>query len=305
MEYSITKHNQTVMKYFNLILILFISSGLFSDLNAQHQPDDILIGDRNIPQVMVVGTFHFGYPNLDAYKIADEDQVDIRSAAKQKEVEELVAYLAQFKPTKIVVEGGRNSGYILRRYESWLAGGELRPNEIDQLAFRLMKQFELDTLYGCDAPGLTYTMSQHPDSIALNRFNEEIFAGYDWKSDDPMDQLYNEFYDAETKLTLTISLLDYFKHLNSDAVVKRYHGAYLIGDFKADDYRGADALALYWYSRNLRIFRNIQQVVDSPDDRILVLFGAGHSSILKQQFESTPEFELIEFNGLGQFSPTN
>jgi len=293
------------MKYFSLSFILLILFSFSSPLKSQHHPDDILIGDRSIPQVMVVGTFHFGYPNLDAHKIADEDQVDIRSAAKQKEVEELVAYLAQFKPTKIVVEGGRNSGYILRRYERWIAGGELRANEIDQLAFRLMKQFELDTLYGCDAPGLTYTMSQHPDSLALNRFTEEIFAGYDWQSDDPMDQIYTEFYEAETKLTLTMPLLDYFKHLNSDAIVKRYHGAYLIGDFKADNYRGADALAMYWYSRNLRIFRNIQQVVESPDDRILVLFGAGHSSILKQQFESTPEFELIKFNELDQFSPRN
>lgn len=301
------KNNSSIMKYItsNLLFTLLITLALSFQLAAQHQPDDILIGDRNIPQVMVVGTFHFGYPNLDAYKINEDDQVDIRSLAKQKEVEELVSYLAQFKPTKIVVEGGRNSGYIIRRYERWLAGGELAPNEIDQLAFRLMKQFELDTLYGCDAPGLTYTMSQHPDSLALNRFVDEIFAGYDWQSDDPMDQIYTDFYDAETKLTLTMPLLDYFKHLNSDAVVKRYHGAYLIGDFKADDYRGADALAMYWYSRNLRIFRNIQQVVESPNDRILVLFGAGHSSILKQQFESTPEFELIEFNELDQFSPTN
>lgn len=293
------------MKYVTFCLTLLIALSCSSPVKSQHHPDDILIGGRQIPQVMVVGTFHFGYPNLDAHKIAEKDQMDIRSAAKQQEVEELVAYLAQFQPTKIVVEGGRNSGYLLRRYERWLDGGELRANEIDQLAFRLMKQFELDTLYGCDAPGLTYTMSQHPDSLALNRFTEEVFAGYDWKSDDPMEQVYTDFYEAETQLTLTMPLLDYFKHLNSDAVVKRYHGAYLIGDFKTDDYRGADALTMYWYSRNLRIFRNIQQVVDSPDDRVLVLFGAGHASILKQQFESTPEFELIEFNELNQFSPAN
>ncbi len=283
-----------------LSFIFFFLITVFA--KAQVHPDHILVGDRELPQVMVVGTFHFGYPGLDAHKTAEEDQVDVNASGKQKEVEELVAYLAQFQPTKIVVEGGRNSGYILRRYEDWIAGESgLRANEIDQLGFRLMRQFELDTIYGCDAPGLTYSMGQHPDSVALNAYLEEVFEGYDWSSDDPMDELYTQFYDYQDQLTLTLTLLDYFKYLNSDEVVKRYHGAYLIGDFKAEDYRGADALALYWYSRNLRIFRNIQQVVESPEDRILVLFGAGHSSILKQQFEATPEFELIEFNELDDF----
>lgn len=203
-----------------------------------------------------------------------------------------------------MVEGGRNSGYILRRYEKWLEGGKLRSAEIDQLAFRLMKRFELDTLYGCNAPGLSYNMENHKDSMVLKAFLEEIFAGYDWKSDDPMDKRYDEFYDFDDQMTKELPLLEYFKYLNSEPVVQRYHGAYLIGDFKTDDYRGADALALYWYSRNLRIFRNIQRVVDDPNDRVLVLFGAGHSTILKQQFMATPEFELIEFNELDQFRLT-
>jgi hypothetical protein len=273
-------------------------------LNAQAHPDSILVGDRKQPQILLVGTFHFGYPNLDSYKVAEEDQVDILSPRRQREVEELVDYLARFRPTMIAVEGGRNSGYILRRYEAWQAGGkeELRPKEIDQLAFRLMDRFGLDTLYGCDAPGLTYTLENHPDSTVFRAYLKKIFEGYDWKSDDPLDSLYNLYFDYDTEITLQLPLLDYFKYLNSDAVIRRYHGAYLVGDFKTEEpYRGADALALYWYSRNLRIVQNIMSLGAGPDDRILVLFGAGHSSILKQQFESTPEYELIPFAALEQW----
>ncbi|MEO0895660.1 MAG: DUF5694 domain-containing protein [Bacteroidota bacterium] len=265
-------------------------------------PDNILIGDKKIPKVMVIGTFHMSYPNLDAHVTDKDKQVDIHSPEKQKEVEELVDYIAQFKPTKIAVEGGRNSGYILRRYEKWIkkkGKGKLRASEIDQVAFRLMKRFDMDTLYGCNAPGMTWHMQNGADSSCMKPYLEKVFEGYDWKSDDPMDSLYNVFYEKDDEYCLELSLLEYFKQMNSDLMVKRYHGAYLIGDFKTDDYRGADALALYWYSRNLRIFRNIQKITDSPDDRILVLFGAGHSSILKQQFEATPEFELVEFNSLG------
>lgn len=273
--------------------------GLSSFASGQKHPDEILINNRELPKVLVVGTFHFGYPGMDAHKTAEADQVDILSPKKQKEVEALVDYIARFKPTKIVVEAGQNSGYLIRRYEEYLKDpSTLRRNEIDQVGFRLMKHFSLDTLYGCDAPGLIHSMEQHPDSTALNRFLSEVFEGYDWKSDDPMDALYEEFYDYDDQLTKEMPLLDYFKYLNADDLIRRYHGAYLIGDFKTDGYRGADALALYWYSRNLRIFRNIQRVIEGPADRVLVLFGAGHSSILLQQFEASPEFEVVKFNDL-------
>ncbi len=76
------------------------------------------------------------------------------------------------------------------------------------------------------------------------------------------------------------------------------YGGYLIGDFKLGDFRGADALAMYWYDRNLRIFRNIQRVTISPNDRILVLFGAGHIEILDQLLRSSSEYNYIRFNDL-------
>ena len=46
------------------------------------------------------------------------------------------------------------------------------------------------------------------------------------------------------------------------------------------------------------MMKKIQMVETTPEDRIMVLVGAGHSSILRQQFESTPEYELVEFGEL-------
>ena len=94
-------------------------------------------------------------------------------------------------------------------------------------------------------------------------------------------------------------MLEYFKHMNSDKILSRGYGAYLIGDFKLENNRGADALSLYWYNRNLRIYRNIQRITDSQEDRILVVFGSGHIQILKQLVESSPEYQLVKFNELG------
>ena len=76
------------------------------------------------------------------------------------------------------------------------------------------------------------------------------------------------------------------------------YGAYLVGDFKLDNQRGADILSIWWYNRNMRIFRNLQDMNTSKNDRILVIFGNVHASILRQLLESSPEFKYIEFDQL-------
>ncbi|MEZ5056036.1 MAG: DUF5694 domain-containing protein [Saprospiraceae bacterium] len=275
-------------------LPLFLhSQGNFPD------PDEILIGDNQLPKVLLVGSFHFAYYNLDAHKVAKEDQVDILSEKRQKEVEELVEYIAKFKPTKIAVETGRNTGYLMREFEEWQEGSSpLKRSESRQIGFRLMERFKLDTIYGVDAGSVSNDLYYSKDSLAIRPYLDEIFEDYDYKSNDKISKRYKKFRELDDKLTLENTLLDYFKFMNSDKVLDRGFGAYLNGDFKNGDYEGADALVLYWYNRNLRILRNIQKITTSPDDRILVIFGAGHVEILKHLFQCTPQYELIKFNEL-------
>lgn len=282
-----------------LILALLFNTFSFAQITPV-DPDEFLVKGDELPKVLLVGTFHFAYYGYDAHVTSEENKVNILSPEKQKEVEELVAYIAKFKPTKLVVEGGRNSGYLVNQYRDYKAGkAKLRAREIDQICFRLMDQFGIDTLYGADAAGLNYTMTNSKDSTCLKPFVNELFNGWDFSSDDKMSKRYTEWYEYDDRLANEINLLSYFKFMNEEKNIRRMHGAYLVGDdFKLDEHRGADALALYWYTRNLRIFRNIQNLETSPDDRILVLFGAGHMSILKQLFESTPEYELIPFGNL-------
>ena len=285
----------TKMQILSFLFGLFLTCSLM----AQSSPDSILIGDREVPQVLLVGTFHFAYPNLDAYKVAEEDQIDIKSQEKQAEVQALLDYLARFKPTKIVVESGENTGYLMRRYERWLAGEEeLKRNERDQLGIRLMHRMGLDTIYGCDAGSILYDINNDERFASVKPIFEEMFKDYDWQSDSEFDKLYNAFYEYETSLEKELPLLDVFKYMNRDDVIRRGHGAYLIGDFTLGENIGPDFLSMYWYNRNLRIFRKIQRLDIQPDDRVMVIFGAGHLGILKQQFESTPEFELVKFGSL-------
>ena len=107
-----------------------------------------------------------------------------------------------------------------------------------------------------------------------------------------------DWYDIDDKLTYEMPLLDYFKFQNSDKVIDRMHGHYVLDD-GYDDTNSMDGWFLMsWYSRNLRIFKNLQRIKTTEGDRILVIFGAGHISILKHQLEASPEYELVKFNDL-------
>lgn len=286
----------------SILMFSFFLNSLLIGQSAPLDPDDFLLKGEKQAEVLLVGTFHFAYYGLDAHKTSEEDKIDILSAEKQKEVDELVDYIIKFKPTKLIVEGGHNSGYIMHRYRECKNGNrEMIANEIDQICFRLMDKLGLDTLYGADAESIYDNMYNSKDSLVFRPYLDSLYQDWDFRSDDEWSQRYMEWYEYGDKMSTQMSLLDNFKGMNEEKATKRRHGAYLVGDFKLGNHRGADALAMYWYSRNLRIFRNIQQVTTSSDDRILVLFGAGHMSILKQLFESTPEYKLIPFNSLGDF----
>ncbi len=280
-----------------LVLILF-SWGAFAQ-KPNPDPENIFNGDRKRPTIFLVGSFHFAYYNFDAHKIDKKDQIDILSPQKQKELEELLQYIYKFKPTKIAIEGGANTGYLMRRYESWKRGERaLGKDEIEQIGFRIMDKFKLDTIYGVNDQPILLELYDGKDSLSFRPVLDTIYADWDFASNDTLTKLYSEYYKAMDKLVLSMSLLDYFKYSNSDKPLNRGYGAYLVGDFKLGDTRGADALSLHWYNRNLRIYRKIQQITTSPNDRILVLFGRGHVEILKHLFECSPEYKLIPFNDL-------
>lgn len=282
-----------------LFLFIFLGNVLLAQYPGFPDPDKYLIGDKELPKVLLVGSFHFAYYNLDAHKVAEEDQVDILSPQKQKEVEALVDYIARFKPTKIAVETKGSTSYLINKYEEWKSGkSPLGKSETRQIGFRLMDRFNLDTLYGVDSWGIVYDLHFSKDSNVIRPYLDTIFHEYDYQNDDPISQAYKKYMQADDSLTLNKHLLDYFKWMNSEKVLDRGFGAYLNGDFKNGEYNGADALLLNWYSRNLRIYRNIQEITSDPSDRILVIFGAGHMEILKHLFKCSPQYEWVDFLSL-------
>lgn len=252
-------------------------------LNPEGKPDT---------EVLLVGTWHFNYPGLDAHVTDESKRVDVLSEKRQAEMDELLDYLARFEPEAIALECDRDSDYA-ERYQQFLADElEVERDERYQIGFRLARRLERGEVHCVDADSFA---REHMEKL---RAMGEIPDEYDFQSDDEWSQRYRQWSEYKDRVVKDATLLQGLLYTNREDVLDSGFGAYLVGDFELGEYGGADALALHWYNRNLRIFRNIQRLADSGHDRILVLFGSGHMQILKNLVDRSPAFERVRFGDL-------
>lgn len=263
-------------------------------ISAQKKPSEYFPNSKT--KVLVVGSFHFDYPNLDAHKTEKSDQIDVLSPKTSKEVTELIKYIKKFKPTKIAIEAWPdwNANQKLKEYKEGKHTNQR--DERYQIAMRTAKELDINELYSIDANSVLDDLQEKfgkTDSL----YFKNLSSDYDFVSDDVISKQYNSFFKSTEPKNFK-SLLEMFKFMNSKEYHQYEYGAYLTGDFKLREHDGSDMLALYWYNRNLRMFRNIQNIPHNSEDRILVIVGNGHASVLRQLFTSSPEFDYIEFDSL-------
>ncbi|CAM2781179.1 hypothetical protein DRF59_04350 [Chryseobacterium flavum] len=278
------------MKTFIYIFLVCLSTSVF----AQKKFSDYF--SKSKTKVLVVGSFHFDYPNLDAHKTNKEDQIDVLSPKTAKEVTELVEYIKRFKPTKIAIEAwpSWNANQKLKEYNKGMHRD--KRDERYQLAMRIASELKINELFSIDAESVLDDLEKHFGKTD-SAFFKKLSKDYDFRSDDPISQQFTAFYKSSEPKNFK-SLLDTFTYMNSKESHQYGYGAYLSGDFKLREYDGADMLALYWYSRNLRMFRNIQNIPHNSEDRILVIAGNGHAAVLRQLFTSSAEYNFTEFSSL-------
>ncbi|MDA8692538.1 DUF5694 domain-containing protein [Saprospiraceae bacterium] len=287
----------------NLFIFLFTVSIIFSCNNEKTVVNDIPISKKNElnkleqTEVLTLGCFHFDFPNLDVNKTNAEDQIDVLDAKYQEEIKLIVDKLAKFSPTKIVIERGPERQKVYDSlYTSYLNGTHnLSRSEEQQIGFRLAKQMGLEKVYCTDSWSNDYEdvlrITDGKDTIAKEKFMDYLFNN--------PDSLLTTYRD-EINLYKTEGILSELKRKNSKEFVKKGLGDYLIGIFKyeTEDYNqfGPDFVTSWWFNRNLRIFRNIQRINATTEDRILVIYGSGHMNLLNIFFEASPEYELLSVN---------
>jgi hypothetical protein len=276
------------------IFILFIF--LTSVSKAQIIPDSILMKSGKQPKILLVGTFHFAYFDQDQYKTEENNRVNILSEKRQKEVLELVDYIAKFKPNKIFVEDFNKDNILMKNYKNYKNGTyKLTADEIDQIAFRLLDRFQLDTIYGVDARTIAHDLFENDST---KTYIMSVKKGLNNENISPTLEKYYKWYQLDDKYLMENSLLNYFKQLNSEKYQQRGFYSMFLTSFKNKNINGADDLTLDLLSRNIRILHKITQNITSEEDRTLILFGSSHSEFFKMFFETSPEYELINFDEL-------
>lgn len=262
---------------------LFLFLGIFAISIPSYPQSDAR------PEILVLGTYHMANRNRDVFNLrADDDLVQKR----QQEIAQVLEVLKKFHPTKIAIEADLENLQITRDYSDYLAGKyTLSRDETNQIGFRLAKELGHQAVYPVNVVG------DFPIQRVIN------FAKAHGSSDklDVLMAAFGAEVQQEQDFLQAHTVLEMLQYLNSDSVaakdVAQYYAVVPFGE--AGDYAGPDLLAL-WYERNVRIYHNIRALVESPNDRILVIYGAGHLGWLQQHVANDASVKLrklSEFTG--------
>lgn len=233
-------------------------------------------------QVLVLGTYHFDNPGLD---VAQFEIADVLHPTRQAEVHAIVESLADFRPTKVVVEYPWDGAETLDSlYAAYRAGTHaLDRSEVEQLGFRLADRFGHERIIGGDHRG-AFLLDP------LVAYDEAHDATYR-----PAFMRTVETVVAEMdSLQRTATIGDNLRHFNTPEALRRDLGLYVgaAGIGAGDGFVGAE-FASAWYERNIRIFATVAAETD-PGDRVLVIFGVSHAPILRHLIEMAPGMRLVE-----------
>jgi Family of unknown function (DUF5694) len=240
-------------------------------------------------EVLVLGVYHMSNPGHDIFNMRADD---VLSPRRQQEIAELAAVLRKFKPTKIAVEADYGQDIVPKRYADFLAGTRpLSQNEVEQIGFRLAKDLGHTTIYPVDADG---------DFPWQRLVNYAKATGQSARLEAMIGEI-GETVKAQSEHLKTHTVLETLLYMNSDAKVAEDVGFYYLEARYGEpgDYAGPDLLT-EWYRRNVRIYNHVTKLVATPEDRVLVIFGAGHLGWLRQDFGADPTLRLRKLEELAR-----
>ena len=193
---------------------------------------------------------------------------------------------------------------------------KLSRSETHQLGFRLAERLGHSGLYCVDAWGRYYEppldLEVYAQGLSTKELSELLTSQFDFNPYENLEA-YARKHNQEHVLSQWQAHLqeegargdaEKLRHTirenllmgNSKENVLKGHALYLTGWFKVgvgNEYPGVDVVTA-WFNRNLRIFANLQQITELPDERILLVIGSGHVPILRHCVETSPEYDLVE-----------
>ena len=254
------------------------------------------------PTIMILGSGHFANPGMDAYNYRMDD---VLLPKRQSEIEQLVALLKPFRPTKVALEiDERFDAETQADYQGYLKDTyELQRGEGDQIGFRLAKQLGHPKVYCVD-----YFPKQDPffpDDFDWNLTDMETFAKE--HNQEHLLPSVEDFFAGENvefreeedgrvwiEPKKYEPLIEMFIRGNEPEGRQAEHRFYLqmaqVG--LNEHYPGANWVGHSWYTRNLKIFVNLTRITESPHDRILLIIGGGHVYLIQHFLEASGNYSV-------------
>jgi hypothetical protein len=240
-------------------------------------------------EILVVGSYHMANPGHDIHNMQADDML---SAKRQQEIAQLLEVLKQFRPTKIAIEADVGSKRVAQQYADYLAGKyTLSANETDQVGYRLAKELGHKQVYAVDVDG-DFPWQRVINYAKANERTAEL---------DSINAGWGALVKEDGEYLSTHTVLEMLQFMNTDARAARSMNLYFAADRLGEpwEYAGSDLIAS-WYQRNIRIYHNIAALATSPNDRVLVIYGAGHLAWLRQDAANDTTVRLRRLSEFGQ-----
>jgi hypothetical protein len=272
------------MKQQSLMLSFFASTLLIActDVFSQEKAEPV--------RVLVLGTYHFGNPGQDLHNMKVDD---VRTPAKQAELADVATRLTRFNPTKIAVEAlSDRPDLITKKFDEFNAETLTKdPDERAQIAFRLAQKLGHKAVYGIDE------QSDKIDYFPFDKVQEYAKAHGETALLEKFHAQVEEMLKKDEAAQKTTPVREMLARMNEPKRIESDHSDFYYALLRLGDTRtqpGAD-LNGGWYLRNAKIFSKLTQIVKAGD-RVIVMFGGGHSYWLRHFARSTPGFVLVEPN---------
>ena len=236
----------------------------------------------NQNKILFLGVAHFG-------KLQESLSYNVNSPEEQLALNSICEAVSKFQPDRIYIE-------VQRQFQTGLEGeynrylqGAIDPmnTEIDQLAFRCGSAANLSKIYALDLRPKAF---DHEAMLAKLPLKQRIQKTRQDSVDEKI--MINTIDEILNSGTIT----DLIYHLNSPAEVNKDVSDVLsiLSYGEPNDTLGVETVS-EWYARHIDMWSFVQKSADkNSDNRIVVIMGASHTSLLRQFVQSNPNWQVVE-----------
>jgi len=231
-------------------------------------------------------------PGLD---LVNPEIDDVLSDTRQREMGEVVATLASFRPTAVAVEWPSERQTDLdAQFRRFLDGEPAGRSEVAQLGFAVAQLAGIERLLAIDVM----------DEFWVPRIDD--LAKTDGEIGRRLAELVKAAEDAGSRTQEALQHNTIGELLRAENTVEARQAMlapYLnmvVPIAAGNDYPGAEAVA-NWYRRNFKITANLLAAI-SPGDRAIVIYGSGHIPVLEHALSVAQDLVCVQ---PGPYLPTS